>query len=84
MLRNKPGLFVMCDEVLQVGLVHKGRCMFVIFENDTGKILLGAGVLCLGGSELSWVGFLACRDPQCPGGLSKSLIASAAEMWHRK
>lgn len=38
----------MDGRILQVGLVHKGRCVFVILENDIAKILVGAGVLYLG------------------------------------
>lgn len=44
---------MMCGKVLQVGLVSKGRCLFVISESDIAEMFLGAGVLCLGGSELS-------------------------------
>lgn len=61
-------------KVLQVGLVHKGRCMFVIFESDIAKILLGAGVLHLARLGLSLWGFLVCRDLQCPGRFSKSYL----------
>lgn len=35
-----------------------------------------------GRAQLS--GVSALQRSQCPGGLSKSLLASAAEMWHRK
>lgn len=45
--------FVMCGEVLQVGLVNKGRCMLVIPESDIAEMLLGAGVVCLGGEGQS-------------------------------
>lgn len=60
--------------VSQVYLVHKGRCILVIFENNTVKILLGAGVLYLEVSDPSLLGFLVCRDLQYPGGFSKSYV----------
>lgn len=64
----------MDGRILQVRLVLEGRCMLVIFENDTVKILLGAGVLCLEELVPSALGFLVCRAMQCPGGFGKSYV----------
>lgn len=66
----------MDGRILQVRLVLEGRCMLVIFENDTVKILLGAGVLCLGELVPSALRFLVCRAIRCPGGFSKSYVLS--------
>lgn len=60
--------------ILQTGLVHKGRCIFEIFETDIAKVLLGAGVLYLGESHLSLLGSPLCRSLWFPDGFSKSYV----------